>query len=121
MGVAAPHKSLSTELDQYREEFLRAQDRVRALVSGLDDAQFNWRPADNAWSVAECLDHLVSIGTQMCHKIDEGLEHGTSNGWTSDGPFKYGFIGNWFITLAGDSEKGRKAQVQGAGGLCADE
>lgn len=34
-------------------------DDARRLVAGLTDAQLNWKPAPDSWSIAQCLDHLV--------------------------------------------------------------
>lgn len=112
MTIAPGQQSLTPELESYRVEFDKARGRIHDILDGLDDEQFNWRPAENAWSVAECLDHLVSLNSQMCRKLDEGIEKGRENGLTADGPFKYGFIGNWFINLASDSEAGRKRKFK---------
>jgi hypothetical protein len=31
----------------------------------LDAAQLNWKPAPESWSVAQCLDHLLTANRQM--------------------------------------------------------
>jgi DinB family protein len=31
---------------------------ARSVVSGLSDAQLNWQPAPDKWSIAQCLEHL---------------------------------------------------------------
>jgi uncharacterized damage-inducible protein DinB len=43
------------------DDALEAQEReAEKLVAGLTEAAGAWRPAENAWSVAECLDHLAT-------------------------------------------------------------
>lgn len=102
--AVAPEKSINPELEQYRNSFLRARNEVRDLIAGLGDEEFNWRPAPDRWSVAECLDHLCVIGTLILPKLDEGIQKAEENGWRSEGPFKYGFLGNWFVKAVGPDE-----------------
>lgn len=94
-------KSSIATLGECRALFLAAREDVRALVADLNDDDFNWRPSEGEWSVAECLDHLVSIGTLIMPVLDDGIEKARANGWTSDGPFRYGAIGNWFVRVTG--------------------
>ena len=34
-----------------------------ASFGGLDASQLNWKPAADSWSVAQCLDHLITINS----------------------------------------------------------
>ena len=108
--ATAPAVTLNPELAGYRTDFEQAKSDFHDLVEGLDDAQFNWRPSENEWSAAECIDHLVAIGTLMTRKIDEAIEKGEANGWRSEGPFTYSRIGNWFVKTVGprDEDNRRK-------------
>ena len=103
---------LIAELEGYRSQFNSAREEFRNLVEGLNDEQFNWRPAENAWSMAECIDHLVMIGTIMGRNIDEALEKAEARGLRSDGPFKYGAIGNWFVRAVSGSDEGRRRKFK---------
>lgn len=104
-----PARTLTPELAGYRAQFEQAKTDFNALVEGLNDEQFNWRPGEDQWSAAECIDHLVAIGTLMMRKLDEGIEKAEANGWRSDGPFRYGRIGNWFVNAVGPrNEKNRR-------------
>ena len=103
---------LIAELEGYRSQFNSAREEFRNLVEGLNDEQFNWRPAENAWSMAECIDHLVMIGTIMGRNIDEALEKAEARGLKSDGPFKYGAIGNWFVRAVSGSDEGRRRKFK---------
>jgi hypothetical protein len=41
----------------------RGPDAVEALVAGLSDADWRWRPADGGWSIVEIVNHLVDEET----------------------------------------------------------
>lgn len=39
----------------------------------LDARQLNWKPGAEAWSVAQCLEHLLVANRQMLQAVDEAL------------------------------------------------
>ena len=59
---------------------------------------FNWRPAPDRWSVAECLDHLNTAGTLLVPRLEKAIEHGHRNETTAEGPIEYGWLGRWWIS-----------------------
>lgn len=110
--MATATDPLIDELDRYRRQFEGAREEFRKLVEGLSDEQFNWRPGEESWSMAECIDHLVMVGTIMNRSIDEGIQKAEERGLKSDGPFKYGALGNWFVRAVSGSEEGRKRKFK---------
>lgn len=110
--MATATDPLIDELEGYRSQFNDARGEFRKLIEGLNDEQFNWRPEENVWSMAECIDHLVMIGTIMGRNIDEALEKAEARGLKSDGPFKYSAVGNWFVRAVSGSEAGRKRKFK---------
>ena len=110
--MATESGELNPELQKYADEFEEARTKVHELVAGLTDEEFNWRPSEDRWSVAECLDHLCMIGTLMIPKIDEGTRIGEKNGWHGDGPFRYGRIGNWFVRAVSGGEGAPKRRFK---------
>jgi len=112
MATAVQSTGLIEELQAYRDQFDSAREQFEQIISGLDDAQFNWRPKEDQWSIAECIDHLVVLGTLMNRNIDDGIEKANSNGLHSAGPFTYGFIGNWFVKAVGPSDDARKRKFK---------
>ncbi|MBO6534741.1 MAG: DinB family protein [Balneolaceae bacterium] len=50
---------------------LASQQYIIDAVSELDEQAFNWKPADGGWSVANCLEHILS--TEMAfHGMVQG-------------------------------------------------
>lgn len=85
------------------ETFLRELDEIRRsaadLVEGLSDAQLNWRPGPDRWSIAECLEHLSISAELYFPMIDEAVarrraEHGEGRG---SGPVSFNFLERWVL------------------------
>jgi hypothetical protein len=87
----------SHQLQVYQEQFEALKEEARVLVRFLDEEAFNWRPAPDRWSVAECLDHLNRAGRLLLPKLDDAIAQGRAGGLTGEGPFDYGWLGRWWI------------------------
>ena len=37
----------------------QADEKVKATFSSLSLSQLNWKPAEDSWSIGQCLDHLI--------------------------------------------------------------
>lgn len=98
MASTAPRLT-TPELQAYERQFEAIAAEAQSLAAGLTDAQFNWRPAPNSWSVAECLGHL-NITTEGALKvIDKLVAELRSKGLRSQGPFRHGWQGRLFIWM----------------------
>jgi hypothetical protein len=68
-----------------------------AIASGLSDAQFNWHPGQDRWSIAECLQHLNVGVSKTLPAFDRAIAEGRSKGQTASGPFTYGWFTRWMV------------------------
>jgi hypothetical protein len=75
-----------------QEQFLALLTRAREVTSGLSVDQLNWRPAENSWSVAECLDHLNTTNEKYGVTIEKAVNEARQKGWYARGEPKLGFI-----------------------------
>jgi hypothetical protein len=89
------------ELEERLQEYESARHKIHDLVAGLTDEQFNRRPDEKRWSVAECVDHLLEVGWKMMPRMDAAIIEGRGKGRYADGPFRYGGLGNWFVRAMG--------------------
>jgi hypothetical protein len=94
---------LIPELEERRREYQDAKRLIRELVDGLNDEDFNRRPDDHSWSVAECVDHLLMTGKEMYPLMEAAIEKAGARSWRSAGPFNYGALGKWFVSMIDDS------------------
>jgi hypothetical protein len=70
---------------------------AESLLSGLSEAQVNWRPAADRWSVGDCLSHLdTGIRTAM-PALDAAIDTARARGWTGQGPLRYGWFARWMV------------------------
>ena len=51
----------TTDVQQARQHFERARARVVEVTTGLSDAQWQFKPTPERWSIAEILEHIVIV------------------------------------------------------------
>ena len=66
-------------------------------MTGIRDDQFYWRGAAGQWSICECLTHLNVVDGADVEPLERAVIDARANGWTSNGPFRYGAVAAWFI------------------------
>lgn len=86
-------------------------DTARQLVSGLTEAQLNWKPAPEKWSIAQCLDHLTVTSGKFDTYFTAAVERGRKKWPVSAGPpYRPSLIGGWLIKQV-DPETGRNLRA----------
>jgi hypothetical protein len=88
---------MNAVLQGYGDQLLSVQQDAVGLMSGLSDAQFNWKPAPGRWSMAGCFDHLNKSASGFIPKIDAAISTARLRGLKSDGPFAYSAFELWAI------------------------
>lgn len=63
----------TTDLEIVREYFNRTQQRIAEVTNGLSEAQWRFKPAPDRWSIAENLEHMVTIEARVLGPIREQL------------------------------------------------
>ncbi|MDX2034442.1 MAG: DinB family protein [Blastocatellia bacterium] len=86
-------KSLQTQIEALRKE-------ADELLTGMSEAQFNWRPAPNRWSIGECLEHLNVTARLYWPLLAAAINHARATGGMSPGPYKHGWLGNFLVRSA---------------------
>ena len=84
------------ELQKLMDELDAADRDAKAVADGLDERQAAWRPSPDAWSVAECLDHLAVANRVYLAPIVVAAAAGRTQGRMRRGPALPGVIGRWF-------------------------
>ena len=85
------------------QELLRQLEAIKAeghaVCTGLSESQFNWRPGEGRWSIAECLVHLNRSVTASLPAFDRAISKGRAKGRLakSDRPSRYGWFSRWMI------------------------
>ena len=75
-------------------------EAARALVSGLSNAQLNWKPAPEKWSIAQCLDHLTVASREFERYCSDALVRGRKRWPVTNGPaYRPSLMGGWLIKV----------------------
>jgi hypothetical protein len=62
------------DLAQSLRDAYATADEVQALFGTLTEAQLTWKPAPDAWSIAECVEHLIVMGRLYYPRIAGAIE-----------------------------------------------
>lgn len=82
----------ASDLDVLIPGAAAVRETAKSLTAGLSDAQFNWKPAPDRWSIAQCIKHLILTGTMAANEQEAAIAKLEQQGKRSDGPYEYGGI-----------------------------
>ena len=105
--VGSSAGDLAVELEDYRIQIGRIKRRCEALVEGLGNEAFNWKPEEHRWSICECLSHLNVTAELYLPVIDKALAKSRSQGLLGDVPARRGLIGGWIVRFSEPPAKRR--------------
>jgi hypothetical protein len=91
------HPADRAELAALDAQYNAIESDARALVADLSEEQGRWRHAPDAWSVAECLDHLATANRVYLEAMRPPAERALASGHTRRHPALPGIVGRWFI------------------------
>ncbi len=93
------------------DELMACDRRAREVAGGLDQAQLNWRPSANAWSVGQCLEHLYIANQVYLPPMSKALDGNPTSPVQTITP---GWLGRWFIrTYIEPSSQSARARAPG--------
>ena len=76
------------------DELTTSDRSATDLAQGLTAAQLNWRPAADAWSVGQCLEHLLNANGVYLPPIVRAIDGRSPSPVQKIMP---GWLGRWFI------------------------
>lgn len=87
------------ELEKYSQQIESIKNQAQDLTRDLNEAQFNWRPAPDHWSIEECLAHLTMVGQWEVRAIEQAIADGRARGLTGSGPFEYNGLDRLIVEM----------------------
>ena len=90
-------QSNSPDIAALDDGFDAIERDARGLVTGLSELAGAWRPDADAWSVAECLDHLAIANRVYLRAMQPVAERALMQGSMRRRPARPGLIGGWFV------------------------
>ena len=83
---------LDAELTNHQIVFRDNRLVAHRIVDGLTLEQFNWKPAPERWSIAQCLAHLNISARLYADRMEAAICEGREAGLLGAGPFHYGLL-----------------------------
>jgi uncharacterized damage-inducible protein DinB len=100
-------------LPQIYDEAEAVAGDAKILFGHLNSEQLNWKPAADSWSVAQCLDHLISANHEYHPVFDRILKGEYRKTFLHGMPFLPAFFGRVMIKAV-SPESRRKFKAPGA-------
>lgn len=74
----------------------RNDDAARTVTAELTEAQLNWKPSADKWSIAQCLEHLAITSGKFDGYFSAALERARRKWPVANGPnYKPSMVGGW--------------------------
>jgi len=86
-----------SDIQALEDAFDAAEQDTRALVAGLSATDGVWRPAEGAWSISECLDHLATANRVYLAAMNAAAARAREQGRSRRRAALPGIIGGWFV------------------------
>jgi hypothetical protein len=103
--------SLLNQLEQQTESFL---EKAITQWQMAFPSKLLQQPAENKWSVSQCLAHLNSYGSYYLPAIEKAIGKAEVNGWSAEEQFTPGLLGEYFTNLMTPDPKGKKIKKMSA-------
>ena len=88
----------------------RVQEELPDTFSTLSEEQFNWKPSAKAWSIGQCVDHMITTNAVYFPVLELAIKgEGPRNFW-SRVPFWPSFVG-WMMLSSVGPEPKRKVKT----------
>lgn len=90
-------------------EMQKAADDASATFGHLSADQLNWKPAENSWSVGQCLDHIIKTNEQFYPEFAKLASGSRRNTFLENWSPLTGFFGRFLIKAVSEDSKKAKA------------
>ncbi len=98
MGTTSSPGTLHPELESLAGQMSAVRADAEKLCGGLTNAQFNWRPAPEKWSIAQCISHLNVVDGRDLPAVEQAIATARQSGMLlHPGPYRYGWLSSWFV------------------------
>ena len=100
---------MDERVDNVTSELQKVSDDARDSFGGLSVEQLNWKPAEKSWSVAQCLDHLITTHSLYFPLFEQLADGSFRTSFLEKYSPLSGFFGRFLIrSLSPDNRKTMK-------------
>lgn len=94
------------DTDKWLKEIDHVTQSFKKEFGNLSDEQLNWKPASDSWSIAQIIDHLITINSSYFHTIKN--VHTRKLPWFARFNFITNFFGRVLLKAVSPAEKRRR-------------
>jgi hypothetical protein len=100
---------MDERITQITSDMRAIADDVRGTFGNLLGEQLNWKPGENSWSIAQCLDHIIKTNGQFAPEFEKLASGNRKNTfWQNYSPLT-GWGGRFLINAVSVDSKKAKA------------
>jgi uncharacterized damage-inducible protein DinB len=74
-GIKKANKMTPAEREFALHHLTESRESLLRMAQGLSREQWHYRPAPDRWTVAECVEHIVTVETRVLDRIQNTLEN----------------------------------------------
>jgi hypothetical protein len=94
-------------LRDLRSAARRVSGRIEGLCRPLGAVALGWKPAPDAWSAAQILEHVVRTADPYLERIRKAIERSRARGVGESPPLRPRFLARLFLRLVGPDSRRR--------------
>jgi len=100
---------MDERIQNITSEMSKAAEDARSSFGELSVEQLNWKPSENGWSVAQCLDHVIKTNHEFDAEFEKLASGNRQNSfWENYSPFS-AWAGRFLINAVSEDSKKAKA------------
>ncbi len=93
-------------LQQMRTDLQEVVKAIKESFGGLSQQDFNWKPAPDKWSIAECMKHLLIVYSKYQPQLPQKITPHAPKNIKNTG-YKSTFMGRLFKSFVNPAKKGK--------------
>jgi hypothetical protein len=88
---------MDSQIEGYLLQLTSVAQDLPGIITRLSDAQFNWQPAADRWSIGQCIEHLNITTERYIPVVRQAMLDARAAGRLAPGPFALGVVERWFV------------------------
>jgi hypothetical protein len=89
--------TVNSDLESFLLQLTSVSQDLPGIAHGLTEAQFNWQPGSDRWSIGQNIEHLNLTTERYIPVLTTAIGGARAAGRISPGPFALGLVERWLL------------------------